>query len=95
MTNLPQKYYVFKKKKGEYPSNLTSPPLPQGEYFVIRRQDILASQTLWSYIRSLKFLLKFGKDGLTGYQIKNLEGWLEGLVEMAHDWDQAFTKVPD
>ena len=93
MATLSNKYVVYKNTGSlEYQE-----PLPQEDYIVLRKQDILASAALWAYVGVLRTAAETLR--LAGFpEAEEYERFLDmadGFSERARDWEAAFRKLPD
>lgn len=72
--------------------------LEPGDYFVLRRGDILAISTLRSYANNALTLLELERMGLVHYdkeQRKHLLGLVDYASSLADNWEQGDTELPD
>lgn len=83
---LPQKYKVFKIDSDEQ--------LSVGEFFVLRKQDMLAVHTLWNYISNLRLAYELVKDDGDAQKMLELA---DQVASMATEWQMSddHTKLPD
>lgn len=76
-----EKYAVYKRDETD--------PLPPGSYFVLRRQDIFASDVLMHYSNSvcnaLDVLAKLGFE-VPGEVLQQLTNAADKSAELAHQW---------
>lgn len=97
MTTLPQKYYVYlKEDKDDQP--VQAHALPQGEYFVLRKNDVFALAALKTYIESLTTAIKLDEanDFLEEEDAARLVNSRDGLEEMCMEWsEEGAFKLPD
>ena len=92
---LKEKYVVHKiTGQVEGIETLDENPLPQGEFFVLRKQDLLAVHALWAYIGVVRVAatLKFGSN----LQV-DLQNLADELFDLAVEWDETTInkKLPD
>lgn len=89
--------YAFDDESGEYV--LQKPE----SYFVLRRGDILATSTLWSYLGNLSTMIDLDDSRIAdGYDPvmpaldrMHLEELRDSVQSMAIDWQHAHRQLPD
>lgn len=87
MTNLLPKYNVFKIDDAQ-----NTDPLPQGEFFVLRKQDVLAVHALWAYVQ----VLALASDLLSTNQSLAMTQLADQVSDLAYEWqDEPTKKLPD
>lgn len=93
---LKEKYVVRKILESDPPDDMLheGKALPQGEFFVLRKQDLLASHALWAYIGVVRVAATLIVNTDDAKELQNLA---DELFDLAVEWDETTTtkKLPD
>lgn len=93
MTNLPDKYVVRRIIDSGDGQLSESKPFPREEYFVLRKQDLLASHALWAYVQVLHLACDLLPNGPEKAQLAITA---DGVADMAYEWENHTSKkLPD
>jgi hypothetical protein len=95
LMSLSEKYVVRPILETNPPSDQLSEgkALPQGSYFVLRKRDVLAIHSLWSYVGVLHLACELLSDG---QEKANMAILADKISDLAYEWEESDSKkLPD
>jgi hypothetical protein len=86
-----EKYIV--RKVGDHPDHRLKP----GTFFVIRSQDMFGIAGLYAYASQIQTILELNQTRpiLTPVEQDHLQGVADYVADLARQWQEQQTKVPD